>query len=63
MLNLKGNKMNKQEAVNYCYENRDKFVHSFESIDEGVRQFECLVTILESGTITPDEISDYGMEF
>jgi hypothetical protein len=54
--------MTKSEALDYCYDHRDEFIRGFDSVDEGIDQFNCLITILESGTIDPDEIFDYGME-
>ena len=55
--------MSKEEALAYCYKHRDEYIRDHDSIVEGTEQFECLITILEAGTITPDQISDYGMEF
>lgn len=55
--------MNKEEALEYCYDHRDDYIRDFDSIDEGIRQFDCLISILESDTITPDQIADYGMDY
>lgn len=55
--------MTKEEAVSYCYKHRDQFIRDSESIDAGIRQFDCLIVILEEGTITPEELSDYGMDY
>ena len=51
------------EALEYCYKYRDEFIRDFDSIDEGIEQFDGLIVLLDSGTIKPDEIADYGMEF
>lgn len=48
------------EALEYCYKHRDTFIRDFESIDEGITQFDGIITILD-GTIEPHEITDYGM--
>lgn len=50
------------EAINYCYEHKDEYIRGFYSISEGIRQFDCLISILESGTIEPKDLPDYGME-
>ena len=55
-------KMTKSEALEYCWEHRNEFIRDSESVDEGIRQFDCLISLLEYGTISPDEIGDYGME-
>jgi len=54
--------MTKEEALDYCYLHKDDYIHGFDSIYEGNRQFDCLVSILESGTISPADLPDYGME-
>jgi hypothetical protein len=53
--------LTKQQALDYCYNNRDAFIKQEESVDEGIEQFDCLITILEGDTIQPHEITDYGM--
>ena len=55
--------MTLKEAIEYCYKNQDEYIRGFDSIAEGVRQFECLITILESETIQPSELPNYGMDF
>jgi len=55
--------MTKEEAINYCYNHRDEYIRDSENIDQGIRQFDCLIACLESGTITPEQLPDYGMEY
>jgi hypothetical protein len=55
--------MTLEEAINYCYEHQDQYVREYDTVSEGMRQFECLITILEDGTITPAELPTYGMEY
>ena len=50
--------MTKSEALEYCYKHENEFKSK-----NGVRQFDCLIEILDSGTIEPKQIVDYGMEF
>jgi hypothetical protein len=35
----------------------------YECGENGERQFECLIDILESGTIQPKELPAYGMDY
>jgi hypothetical protein len=59
--------MTKEEALEYCYKHRGEFVNSFSNDgsrgEDGNRQFDCLIECIESGTIEPHELSDYGMDF
>ena len=57
-------KMTKEEALRYCHEHANKFkAECYESGEDGVGQFDCLIEILSSGTISPSELPDYGMEY
>ena len=50
-------KMTKEEALSYCYENENKFkADAYKSNENGQRQFDCLIEIIESGTIEPKEL-------
>lgn len=54
--------LTKDEALAYCHEHGNKFIADcYANDDDGNEQFSCLVTILESDTIEPREIVDYGM--
>ena len=55
--------MTRSEALEYCYRNKDEYIRGFDRIDEGVRQFDCLISIVEDGTCNPEDLADYGMEF
>lgn len=56
--------MTKEEALDYCYKHRDEFISdSFAGGDNGVRQFDCLISILEDDVISPSELADYGMDY
>jgi len=48
--------VSKKDALTYCYEHAEKFI----AID-GRDQFDGLIVILESGTIDPVDMGDYGM--
>lgn len=55
--------MTKDQAIDYCYKHKNDYVKSMDDIEEGLMQFDCLIAILEAGTIEPSELPDYGMEF
>lgn len=55
--------MTKEEALEYCYKHRDQYIRDADSINEGIRQFDCLISILEDGTIKPEQLPEYGMEY
>jgi hypothetical protein len=56
--------MTKEEAIKYCYKNANKFkAEMYKDGENGERQFECLISILTSGSIKPSELPDYGMDF
>ena len=55
--------MTKEEAIAYCETHKDQYIRDFDSISEGIRQYECLIAILNWGTIQPAELPDYGMDY
>ncbi|MDD4779113.1 MAG: hypothetical protein PHT02_00720 [Tissierellia bacterium] len=56
--------MNKEEAINYCYLHKNEYLSDLYAYGEnGERQFECLIAILEDGTIEPKELKKYGMDY
>jgi len=55
--------MTYEEAINYCYEHEDEYIKGFDSVKEGIRQFDCLISLLEYKTIKVEELPDYGFEF
>ena len=50
------NKVSKEDALAYCHTYKRQFV----DID-GLDQFDGLIVVLESGTIDPIDLADYGM--
>jgi len=57
-------KMTKEEAIKYCYKHSNEFKSEmYRSGENGERQFECLISILEDDIIQPKELPDYGMDF
>ena len=54
--------MSVDEAIRYCYDNRDEYIRGFDKISEGIRGFDCLIEILEHGTIKPVDLPKYGMD-
>lgn len=54
-------KCTKDEAIRFCHENRDEYIRQSDDIDDGVRQFDCLIGIIEGGTIPVTDLPEYGM--
>jgi len=55
--------MTKDEALAYCHRHREEYVRGFDSVDDGIRQFNCLVELIECGDVDPNGLADYGMSF
>ena len=56
--------MSKEEALSYCYKHRNQYISDlYAAGEDGVEQFDCLIGILESGTIKPSELPEYGMDY
>ena len=55
--------MTKEDALTYCYEHERQFkADLYASGEDGERQFDCLIAILEGGTNQPKELTEYGMD-
>jgi hypothetical protein len=52
-----------EEAIDYCYEHKNDYIKDCDDVSEGMEQFECLISCLESGHINPTELPDYGMKY
>lgn len=59
----KFDKMTKKEALEYCYLNKNKYIKDFDDIEYGLRGFNCLIELIESETISINELPDYGMDY
>jgi len=44
----------------YKVDNVKEYYENFDSISEGNRQYECFVSLVQDGTITPADFDDYG---
>lgn len=44
------------------YPQKDEYIRSFEKISEGVRAWDCLVDLVEDGTITLEGLPEYGID-
>lgn len=56
--------MSKEEAIEYCYKHENAFKRDcYDAGEDGVEQFECLISCLELGDIKPNELADYGMKY
>lgn len=56
--------MTKNELLSYCYSHKNDYIFDSGDVDEGVRMFECLIGLVEDGTVSSmGELAEYGMEF
>jgi len=55
--------MTKEEALTYCERHRSAYLANAAEGGGGAREYDCLVSCVESGHITPSELPDYGMDF
>jgi len=56
--------MTVSEAVEYCYRHANQYKSDLYALGEdGCEGFECLIMILESGTIQPSDLPSYGMDY
>lgn len=51
-----------QKLLNKIYSQKDQYIKSFDTISEGVRAWECLVSIVEDGTIQLKDLPEYGID-
>jgi hypothetical protein len=56
--------MTKEEALEYCTKHENQFkADAYADGENGERLFECLILIVEEGTISPSELPNYGMDY
>ena len=54
----------KQEALDYCYKHESEFKSDcYRAGEDGQRQFDYLISCVESGHIKPEELPSYGMDY
>lgn len=54
-------KNSSQKLINDIYSQKDEYIKSFETIKEGIRAWDCLIACIESGTVTVENIEEYGI--
>lgn len=52
--------MTVDEAMEYCEAHEDEFIKGYGK--GGKRAFDCLISILETKVIKPEQLPEYGME-
>lgn len=51
-----------EDLLDYCYKHKDEFIKDFDSVQEGLEQFNCLIVLIEDSVIISiDELKEYGM--
>lgn len=53
--------MTYEEAIEYCYKYEDKFLSNCGR--GGIEEFNGIIYLLESKSISPKELPDYGMDY
>ena len=55
----------KDKLLDYCYKYKSKFIADlYESDEEGQEQFDCLIMLIQDGTINSiEELKEYGMDY
>jgi len=49
----------KKQLLEYCYKNQREYIY-----EVGQREFDCLIELVESDTITTfKQLAEYGMEY
>ena len=51
-----------EQLLEKIYPQKDEYIRSFDSISEGVRAWECLVAIVQDGTIGLKDLPEYGID-
>jgi hypothetical protein len=52
-------KVMKKQLLEYCYKNQREYIY-----EVGQREFDCLIELVESDTITTfEQLAEYGMEY
>lgn len=52
----------KAKLLEALYNHENDFIGSFTNKREGVRQFDCLIYLVEEGSVDENNIFDYGFE-
>ena len=59
--------MSVTDAIEYCHEHKHEFERDAcsngEFAEDAINQYDCLLSLLESGHVLPANIPDYGMDF
>jgi hypothetical protein len=57
--------MTQDELVSYCYNHKRQYIiDSGDDIDNAIEGFECLIELVEDGTISSmEELAKYGMKY
>lgn len=57
--------MPKDDLLSYCYKHKKQYIFdSSDDVNEGIEQFECLIDLVEDGTVSSmEELAEYGMDY
>lgn len=52
----------RQLFLNKVFAYKEEYIRSLENVGQGIRLWGCLVSLIESGDVTEDNISEYGID-
>jgi hypothetical protein len=54
--------MNKEQTIEWVEDdkNADEYIRGFDSVREGKRAYDCLVELVNDGTVTAEQLPEYG---
>lgn len=57
--------MSKDDLLYYCYKHKKQYIFDgSDDVSEGIEQFECLIGLVEDGTVSSmEELAEYGMDY
>lgn len=51
-----------EKLAEKVYPYKDEYIRSSETVSEGVRQWDCLIDLIETGYVKEDQLIDYGID-
>lgn len=56
---------NTEQLLSYCYTHKRQYIFDgSDDVNEGIEQFECLISLVEDGTVSSmEDLAEYGMDY
>lgn len=53
-----------EETLDYCYNHENEYKRDmYDCGQDGEEQFDCLISLVEDGTVKFEQLADYGMDY